>query len=161
MLRALGRIISFLVLAVALFVGWSFLQDYKARAFIRPSIAAIFKRWDFDELKRLSSTKLRANPVFENQGQAMMYAMAQVLGPIKNADEPAGTAGFAFDTRNASADQGTQGSYVVHAYFERGEAEIQIRVVRESGLWRIANFKVNSAQFRGNPLMQPRPRDTI
>jgi hypothetical protein len=161
MFRALGRIVIVLVVGVALFVGWSFLQDYKARAFIRTSVAAICKRWDFDELKRLSSTKLRATPVFENQGQAMMYAMGQALGPIKSAEEPAGTAGLRFDTRNTSAEQGTQGSYVVYAHFERGEAEIKIHVVRENGLWRIATFNVNSPQFRENPLTRPKLRDTI
>lgn len=142
MLRILGLVFLSIIAMVAIAVGFSIRQDRHAREYVVTAIPAIYKDWNFGEIKSRAAAQLRDDPQFNSAGPPMFEMLRNTFGPLQKADEPQGSAGYGWG--DGAPARGTYGDYVAHATFAKAEAELELFVVKENGEWRIAGFHVNS-----------------
>jgi len=142
MLRILGLLFLALIVGAAIVTGLAYRQNQRAREYVVAAIPAIYQEWDFAELKKRAASKLLNETQFSVAGPQMFRMMGASLGRLEKADAPEGEAGFGWG--EGAPARGVYGNYEVHAKFEKGEAQLQLFVIKEGGSWRIAGFHVDS-----------------
>jgi hypothetical protein len=160
MLRTLGLLfVALLVLAGMGFAYWIH-QDRQARAFVAASIPLIYKEWSAEAVIRRAAIPLRT-PEFEARAREFFQLFGAQLGPLQSSEPPNGSLRYGRAAPELPA--GLVGEYTSQAKFREGEGQIKLVVIKERGVWRIAEFGVSSpaileAMKQQKPTKSVRPR---
>lgn len=140
----LGIVTACLVVAAG--IGVFFLArdgaalDAQSKAFVKNAVVAIADDWDSEALWQRSSARFRA--VTKEQDLRNFFAAArQALGHMTAHDGPRGQATIMVTNQGRRV----AANYSVRATFERGDADIQIGIVKDGAQWRIEGFHINSS----------------
>jgi hypothetical protein len=147
-LRILITALVTLALAALALVGTGRIQEKHALEFATNATRDIYENWDYEAVHGNAVAELRDNAEFNEQGPKMMRWGQEVLGPLERLGAPSG--GLAFRWGANVAMPGVVGQYTFDSRFSRGEARLEIEVIRESGEWRMTEFRFNSPQLIGS-----------
>jgi len=144
-LAILGGVFLVLLLGIALFVGYAAHEgqalDASSKKYVEESVPPIFSTWSKDELLKRSSPQMleviRKNP----QQLDRLFLKLSALGSLKSFSVTGGDSNVVYMTRDGKV---TTASYVGRAIFEKGNAQIAVRLIQLSGNWHILSFRVSS-----------------
>ena len=161
MLRILITALVTLALAALAIVGTGRFQEKKAREVTIKVTREMYKDWDFEAVKDSFVTEFRENREFVEGAPKMLRWGQEVLGPLEHLGAPTG--GLAYRWGPNVPSRGFVGHYEFNARFSRGEAKLEVEMLRESGEWRLSSFRFNSPkilermQKQGNPFEHGSP----
>jgi len=143
-LFALGLVaIGVIVIGVVVFgisTGRAWLHSAPSRAAARQIVIAVATNWDASALEERASSDLKKTLTPETRDR--IFAAFRHLGHMQTLGEPTGGAkvwlGFGAYRSRVTAE------YRFPATYETGSAIIRVRVVLESGAWKVEEFFVNS-----------------
>ncbi len=116
--------------------------DASSKAYVDESVRAIVSTWSKPELLKRASPQLR-KVIQANQLDQLFGKLSQ-LGAFQNYEGSKGDANVSLTTQ---AGEVITATYVATARFEKGPAEVRIRLIQNDGHWQILNFFVNSPIF--------------
>jgi hypothetical protein len=140
----LGAAIGIIILAAG--IGIFFLArngaalDAESKAYVKDAVVAITADWNADELMKRSTPDFR-RVTKPDLLQSLFDAARTALGPLVEYEGAKGDS-----TAAVMAGSGTTISarYMAHAKFQKGEAYIQITLLKIDGTWRIEGFNIRS-----------------
>lgn len=117
--------------------------DAESKAYVDDSVMAITADWSVDELMKRSSPHLR-QVTRPDDLQALFDAARTALGPLVNYEGAKGDS-----TVSAMAGAGTTISarYFARGKFQKGDADLQITLLKLDGSWRIEGFFITSSEL--------------
>ncbi len=114
--------------------------DTESKAYVDKSVAAITDDWDAGALWQRGSPRFRQ--VTKQQDLRNFFdAAREALGRLVASRGGTGQAMISI----VNATKVVTGNYTVHAQFEKGDADIQIGIVKDGSQWRIEGFHINSS----------------
>ena len=123
--------------------------DRESKAYADASVLAITKTWTEDELLKRASPDLRKSATPAQI--ADMFAMLRTtLGPLSTYDGSTGQA-----TMTVGTNAGTRANYSGKGHFEKGDADIQLTLIKQGDAWMIEAFHLNSPVLL-NKLTEPK-----
>ena len=123
--------------------------DVESKAYVDRIIPLVCKDWNEGLVLQESSPELMKFIEKDKEKFDKLFVwFADRLGPLK---EYKGSQGEAVLSYTAKDGKILTGSYAVQADFEKGPADIQVRVVLHGDKWQILLFKVNSDRFLAGP----------
>jgi hypothetical protein len=139
-----GIVMACLVVAAA--IGLFFLArngaalDAESKAYVKNSVVAIADNWDADALWRRGSPDFRR--LTKQQDLRNFFDAARTaLGPLVDYRGSSGQATLML----TNAGQRATANYNVRATFEKGDADIQVGLVKVGSHWRIEGFHIDSS----------------
>jgi hypothetical protein len=143
LLIALGIIFITLILVVAGLIGYAAFTgatlDKESKAYVDAAVPAIMSSWNEQEL--LS----RASPEFQRATSPAdaerLFRWFRTLGRFQRYE---GAQGQAVTSVTPQTGKVVSARYTAKALFERGQASIDIAIIKHGDQWQIAGFKVNS-----------------
>jgi hypothetical protein len=114
--------------------------DAESKAYVDKSVAAITDDWDADALWQRSSPRFRQTTK-QDDLRNFFDAARESLGRLVAARGATGQATISV----VNAVRSVTANYMVHAQFEKGDADIQIGVVKNGSHWRIEGFHIDSS----------------
>jgi len=121
------------------FLAWRGVTlDRESKAFADESVLAIVKTWDQDELLKRASASLRQSTSPAQTAQ-LFARLRATFGALTSYDGSNGQASMTIGT-----NAGTRANYSGKGHFEKGDADVQLTLVREGGAWTIEGFHFNS-----------------
>jgi len=147
MLVVLGWVFLGVLVILGGFVGYFFYVgsglDASSKAYVDQSVPAIVASWSKDELLRRASPELR-KAIPDEQQVAQLFGKLSQLGKLERYE---GSKGDANISVTAQAGKMITASYIANAKFEKGSAQITIRLIQKGTQWQILYFYVNSPIF--------------
>ncbi len=148
LLSIVGGLFLLALVILGSFVGYAAHQgkalDASSKAYVEVNIPAIVATWSRDDLTKRSSPQL-IKVLDEHPEQLdQLFQKFSKLGTLKSFSDIRGESNVVYTTRNGKV---TTATYEGHAKFENGEGQITIRLMQESGEWRILFFHIDSPLF--------------
>lgn len=134
------------VLIVAGGIGFFFLArsgmalDSASKAYVDDSTVRIVANWDVKELWKRTGSRFKAASKYDDMA-ALFDAAKGTLGPML---EYRGSQGQALMSVN-NAHTAVSARYVAIGHFQKGDAQIQIALVKQGDVWMIEGFHINSS----------------
>jgi hypothetical protein len=113
--------------------------DRTSKAYVHDSVVAIAANWDAKELWTRAAPELR-NVANENEVRGLFDAAKGALGPLIEYRGSKGEATIWFDHSKTVISA----KYVAQCRFEKGNATVQIVLLKQDGKWMIEGFHINS-----------------
>jgi hypothetical protein len=123
--------------------------DRESKAYADESVLAITKTWSEEELAKRASPNLRNTTTPAQIGQ-MFNVLRNTLGPLSTYD---GSGGQSVMTVGTNA--GTRANYSGKGHFQKGDADIQLMLIKDGDTWMIEGFHVNSPVLM-NKMTEPK-----
>lgn len=145
-LIVLGVVFLILIFIGAAVIGYSAYVgvklDASSKAYVDESVPTIVSTWSKDELVKRASPELRA---MTSNGQLdQLFALFTKLGAFQSYDGATGESNISFTSKDGEV---VTASYIAHATFENGKAEIKIKLIHHNDAWQILGFHVDSPLF--------------
>jgi hypothetical protein len=140
-----GAFLMLVVLVGALFGYFAYVGsslDASSKAYVDESVPAIISTWSKGELLKRSAPQLR-KVVNEDQLNQLFAKLSQ-LGKLQTYEGSKGDSNISLTTQ---AGRVITASYVANAKFDKGPAQVTIRLIQSYGQWQILYFFVNSPIF--------------
>jgi hypothetical protein len=142
-LAVLGGLFVLVVAVIGGLVGYAVYAgvglDKSSKAYVDEAVPAIVTNWSLEELKKRSSpAMLKAS---SDEDLMKMFTICRRLGALKS------YGGCEGDSRVFFTPQGKtiSATYIAHAKFENGDAEIKVLLIQLDGQWKIQGFHVDSS----------------
>ncbi|MEM5787456.1 MAG: hypothetical protein AAGU11_09075 [Syntrophobacteraceae bacterium] len=117
---------------------------HQAKAFVDEVVPRVAASWDTRELTRHFHSELVRPVLIEQTDQLFFHCMK--LGPLVNYDGSKTQVTVTESTVNSRKI--VFFDYVAKPRFEKGEATITLRIVKEASEWKILHFSVDSESFK-------------
>jgi len=114
-----------------------------SKSFVDATVVRIVQDWDEDALTQRSAKEFSASARPEKL-TALFTQCKHRLGRLREYQGSKGSLKIWYSIR---AERLITGEYVAKCEFDKGEAEVQIRIVRQDAQWRILFFYVSSGVF--------------
>jgi hypothetical protein len=138
-----GALIGYFV-----YVGSSL--DASSKAFVDASVPSIVSTWSREELLTRAAPELLK--VVNDEQLDLLFAKLSRLGRLQSYEGSRGDSHISFTTW---AGRVVTASYVASATFDKGPAQVTIRLIEHDGRWQILHFQVYSPIFlQRNPASQ-------
>ena len=142
----LGGIFLGLLVVVAAVMGYlAYLGsplDASSKAYVDESVKAITSAWSKEELLKRASPQLQQ--VIKEEELGRLFAKLSQLGKLQ---EYEGSKGDANISLTIQAGKVITASYIASARFDKGPAQVTVRLIQNDGRWQILQFYVNSPIF--------------
>jgi hypothetical protein len=153
-LIALGVAFLALVVVVVAFIGHNAFTgsalDKESKAYVDAAVPAIISSWNEQELLK------RASPEFQHAtgpGDVdRLFGWFRTLGQFQKYEGANGEATISVTPQTGRV---ISARYVAKAVFDKGEANIEVVLMKHGNLWQIAGFKVYSPALM--PATAPQP----
>lgn len=143
LLIVLGLVFLAFIFAVGAFIGYAAFTgsalDKQSKAYVDAAVPAIVSSWSQQELINRASPELRQ--ATKSADMDRMFAWFKTLGHLQKYE---GSQGQAIVSVTPQAGKVVSARYTAKALFERGQASIDIAIIKHGDQWQIAGFKVNS-----------------
>ena len=139
MLRALGFLFIFVIVAAGMAVGILYYQDRQAREFATRAIPVVFERYDHEGMMRRTIRELRNEDYAEGSRQMMQWFIRD-LGPLESSEQLKGR--VEYGQVDPSSPRSFFARYTAQAKFKKGNAHLLLVLVKQDGAWRIGGFQV-------------------
>ena len=140
----LGSIFFALIVLAAIGIAFVAVKgtalDKESKAYVDSAIPAIVSTWSEKELLDRASPEFKKAVTIDQLDRLFRWVSA--LGPLQMC-EPA--EGHSLMSATSQAGKTVSAEYAAKAVFEKGEATINIGVIKHGEQWQIINFHVNSA----------------
>ena len=113
--------------------------DKESKMWVDTEIPKIISNWDAKELVGHSSPEL-LTLMSEDQAIKFMRTSHDGLGQMTKYVGSTGESGIHIN----NGSKIITAEYLTKAAFEKGDAEIEIRLIRENGVWKILNFDIHN-----------------
>ena len=145
-LAVVGAVLLGLLIIAGGLVGYLFYVgnglDQSSKAYVDAAIPAIVTSWSPDELvKRESKAFQKAT---NDQQLVGLFTQFRRLGALKSYEGCKGDSNINYTPPDGKIVTAT---YLGHATFENGEADIRVILIQEDGAWKIQSFRINSPIF--------------
>jgi hypothetical protein len=145
-LAIIGAILLGLLVIAGGFIGYFVYVgnglDKSSKAYVDEAIPAIVTNWSPDELvKRESKAFQKAT---NDEQLVKLFSAFRRLGALKEYKGCKGDANMNYTTESGSVVTAT---YLGHATFDNGDAEIKVVLVQQDGQWKIQGFRIDSPAF--------------
>jgi hypothetical protein len=143
-LYGVGAVIALLVVGggVGLFVlarnGAAL--DAESKAYVDDSVVTITAHWSADELLRRSTPNFRQITSLDDL-QGLFDAARTALGPLV---DYGGSKGDSMVSAIVGSGTTISAKYVARAKFQKGDADLQLTLLKIDGGWKIEGFHINS-----------------
>ncbi|MGB7257429.1 MAG: hypothetical protein WBD48_05075 [Pseudolabrys sp.] len=114
--------------------------DTASKAYVKDSVVTIATNWDSNELWKRASPHLRTMAKQEEL-RGFFDAARDALGPLV---EYRGSQGQSLMSVVNSQSR-VSASYVAQCHFQKGDAVIQVALVKQGDTWMIEGFHINSS----------------
>jgi hypothetical protein len=114
--------------------------DTMSKAYVEESVVAIAANWDANELWKRASPRLRTMTK-PDEIRGLFEAAKDALGPLL---EYRGSQGQAMMWAMNSQTK-VSAQYVANCSFQRGNAQVQIALIKQGDRWMIEGFHINSS----------------
>jgi hypothetical protein len=146
-----GVISLVLVAIIAVFIGYaSYIGstlDKESKAYVDRSVPAIVSSWSEEELINRASPEFKQ--AIEQAEMNRLFRWFRTLGPLETYEGSQGQATISVTPQTGKV---VSARYLTKGRFERGEATIQINVIKHGDAWQIAGFKVDSSALSRDAL---------
>lgn len=142
----LGVVMAGLIVAAA--VGFFVLArngaalDAESKAYIDDAVVSIGSHWDANELWKRSTAHFR-QVTKEDDLRALFDAAKDALGPMREYRGARGDASISV----TNAGTTISAKYLAKVTYEKGDADVQIVVVKRDSTWLIEGFHIGSPQL--------------
>jgi hypothetical protein len=116
--------------------------DTSSKAYVDEAVPAIVARWSKEQLAMRAAAQFRA--AASDQQLTQVFAKFSQLGALKTYD---GSKGESHTSLTPQQGKVVTAAYLANATFEKGPAQISVRLVQADGQWQILHFAVNSPMF--------------
>ena len=116
--------------------------DASSKAYVDESVKAITSAWSKEELLKRASPQLRQ--VIKEEELGRLFAKLSQLGKLQ---EYEGSKGDANISLTMQAGKVITASYIANASFDKGPAQVTVRLIQNDGQWQILQIYVNSPIF--------------
>ncbi|MEO6536598.1 MAG: hypothetical protein ABIT47_02825 [Candidatus Paceibacterota bacterium] len=111
--------------------------DKESKAWVDNEVPKIVSNWNSNELIDHSSPELLVI-MNKDQANAFIASARDGLGSMKKYNGSTGESGIHIN----NGKQTISAEYVAKADFEKGSADIDIRLLKEGGIWKILYFHI-------------------
>jgi hypothetical protein len=122
--------------------------DRESKAYVDAAVPAIVSSWSEDELMNRATSEMRQ--ATKPADTARMFAWFKTLGRLQKYEGSQGQATISVTNETGRV---VSAHYQARAIFDRGEATINVGLIKSGNIWQIVRFQINSAAL---PLSQRR-----
>jgi hypothetical protein len=130
-----------LILTGVMLAATGYVQEKKTRDLAEEMVKSIYSTWDAEYLRDHSFDELREQ-LDRSRGTEMFGFGQQQLGKLERVGSAEGGAGFRWGTNEPL--RGFYAQYTFKARFSKGDATLDIGLMRQGGEWRITSTRFNS-----------------
>jgi hypothetical protein len=145
LLLILGVIFVVLIVCFAGFFGFAAYQgrnlDASSKAYVEANIPPILSTWSKSELVSRAAPGLLKTIEDKPEQIDRLFKSLSKLGALKSFGDVKGDSAVFYSAQNGKV---TTANYAASAKFERGDAQINVRLTLVSGEWRLLLLNVNS-----------------